>query len=156
MIFYNNKKKKNYFFFIPFFLFLSINEVQATITSGLQKKKHTHEHNLKTNKHSFSMSKKNISLDNNRKKRKYHTPVDKENNIDRLVSSPEHKKFLLRLSVRKDSNDIYKRLFEKKIKDKEKQIKDNKMMIQTVDTRLKRIINDYNKMLPQGKKFMFI
>lgn len=156
MISYNNKKKKNYFFFIPFFLVLSSNEVQATIASDLQKRKYTHAHNMKTNKHSFSISKGNKSLDNNRKKRKYHTSVDKENNIDRLQSSPEHKKLLTRLSVKKESNDVYKRLFEKNFKDKEEKIQDNKTMIQKVDERLKQIIDDYNKMLPQGKKFMFI
>ena len=153
MISYN----KNYFFFIPFFLVLSINEVQATIASDLQKRKYTNAHNMKTNKHSFSISKGNKSLDNNRKKRKYHTSVDKENNIDRLQSSPEYKNFLTRLSVKKkDSTNIYKKLFEEEFNNRKEKIQDNKTMIQKVDERLKQIIDDYNKMLPQGKKFMFI
>lgn len=141
MISYN----KNYFYFILFFLVLSINELQATITSGLQKRKYTNAHNMKPNKHSLSISKGNKSLDNNRKKRKYHTSVAKEINIDRLQSSPGHKNLLLRLSVKKESNDIYEKLFKNFI-DKEKKIKDNKMMIAKVDTRLARLINDYNKM----------
>lgn len=142
MISYN----KNYFYFILFFLVLSINELQATITSGLQKRKYTNAHNMKPNKHSFSISKGNKSLDNNRKKRKYHTSVAKEINIDRLQSSPGHKNLLLRLSVKKESNDIYEKLFKKNFIDKEKKIKNNKMMIAKVDTRLARLINDYNKM----------
>lgn len=141
MISYN----KNYFYFILFFLVLSINKVQATITSGLQKRKYTNAHNMKPNKHSLSISKGNKSLDNNRKKRKYHTSVAKEINIDRLQSSPGHKNLLLRLSVKKESNDIYEKLFKNFI-DKEKKIKNNKMMIAKVDTRLARLINDYNKM----------
>lgn len=147
MITYINKKKKSYYFFIPFVLVLSINEVQATITSGLLWKKYNHEHNSKKNKHSFFMSKANKSLDN-RKKIKYQTSVYDKNYIDRFSSSPEYKNFLIRLSAKKNINEVYKKLFEKKIKDKEEQIKDNKMMIQMVDTRLKRLINDYNKMLP--------
>lgn len=142
MISYN----KNYFYFILFFLVLSINELQATITSGLQKRKYTNAHNMKPNKHSLSISKGNKSLDNNRKKRKYHTSVAKEINIDRLQSSPGHKNLLLRLSVKKESNDIYEKLFKKNFIDKEKKIKNNKMMIAKVDTRLARLINDYNKM----------
>ena len=142
MISYN----KNYFYFILFFLVLSINELQATITSGLQKRKYTNAHNMKNNEHS-SIPKENKSLENNRIKRKNHTYVAKEINIDRLQSSPGHKNLLLRLSVKKESNNnIYEKLFEKKFKDKEKQIKDNKMMIAKVDTRLARLINDYNKM----------
>lgn len=142
MISYN----KNYFYFILFFLVLSINELQATITSGLQKRKYTNAHNMKNNKYSISMSKGNKSLDNNRIKRKNHTYVAKENNIDRLQSSPGHKNLLLRLSVKKESNDIYEKLFKKNFIDKEKKIKNNKMMIAKVDTRLARLINDYNKM----------
>lgn len=141
MISYN----KNYFYFILFFLVLSINELQATIASDLQKRKYTNAHNMKPNKHSLSISKGNKSLDNNRKKRKYHTSVAKEINIDRLQSSPGHKNLLLRLSVKKESNDIYEKIFKNFI-DKEKKIKNNKMMIAKVDTRLARLINDYNKM----------
>lgn len=147
MISYN----KNYFYFILFFLVLSINELQATITSGLQKRKYTNAHNMKPNKHSLSISKGNKSLDNNRKKRKYHTSVAKEINIDRLQSSPGHKNLLLRLSVKKGSNDIYEKLFKKIFIDKEKKIKNNKMMIAKVDTRLTRLINDYNKMNTRHK-----
>lgn len=147
MISYN----KNYFYFILFFLVLSINEVQATITSGLQKRKYTNAHNMKPNKHSLSISKENKSLDSNRKKRKYHTSVAKENNIDRLQSSPGHKNLLLRLSVKKESNDIYEKLFKKIFIDKEKKIENNKMMIAKVDTRLTRLINDYNEMSTRHK-----
>lgn len=147
MISYN----KNYFYFILFFLVLSINEVQATITSGLQKRKYTNAHNMKPNKHSLSISKENKSLDSNRKKRKYHTSVAKENNIDRLQSSPGHKNLLLRLSVKKESNNIYEKLFKKIFIDKEKKIENNKMMIAKVDTRLTRLINDYNEMSTRHK-----
>lgn len=133
-------------------MFLSSNEVQATMTSNLLEQ-YNHEHNSKKNKHSGAFSNVNKSLDNNRKKKKYHTSVDDKNYIDRFSSSSEYKNLLMRLSVKKDSNKIYKKLFEEEeFKNRKKKIKDNEIMISVVNDYLKKKIEEYNKMVKQDKK----
>ena len=143
MITYINKNKANYYFFTSLFFFLTINKTHAskdyTTVKPLSVKLLADEtlDDLNTRNRSGAEHKKN----------------HKKNFWSFFPFLSKHQKTPNTNSeVEKYSNVLFKEQFEAN----SKKIRANNKMIQKVDTRLKRLINGYNKMVPQGKKFMFI
>ena len=139
MITYINKNKTSYYFFISLFFFLTINKTHAskdyTTVKPLSVKLLSDEtlDDLNTRNRSGAEHKKN----------------HKKNFWSFFPFLSKHPKTP---TTKKYSNVLFKEQFEAN----SKKIIANNKMIQKVDARLKRLINGYNKMVPQGKKFMFI
>ena len=154
MITYYNEKKIKYYYFTPLLFLFTINEVQAALYPAVWEGAYNQEGDSETKKQAATISVTNKQIYDNENIRSHYMSVYekhntnfKKNNIDNFSSSSAYKNFLTRLSVRKNSSEIYKKLFENDIKDKEKKINDNKIMIAEVDKRITRLKDDYNKMV---------